>query len=156
MIISAFPGTGKSYAKFNHTTEYEIYDLESAYFSRAKTWPENYLEYVSLYEQNENSITFVSTHDTIRRALIKNNMKYTLILPHLMCKQEYINRYVKRGNVDNFIYRLDKNFETWISDSVVFALSNPKHINLYFLYQNEYINDKLNDIISTHKQHFKE
>ena len=49
-------------------------------------------------------------------ALQAQGIKYTIILPSLDMKKEMINRYLSRGNQENFVNLLKANYEKFLED----------------------------------------
>lgn len=115
-IISAFPGTGKSYMynKNMFSSKHIILDSDSSKFDKSN-FPDNYIEHIKEWKDKA-SIIFVSSHDTVRKALVENNIKFDLVYPDRSLKYDYINRYVKRGNDKKFIELLIENWDTWITE----------------------------------------
>lgn len=123
-LISAFPGTGKSY--FNKNSEKETLDSDSSNFDKSK-FPENYIEHIKK-NMGKVDIIFISSHKEVRDALLKNELDFTLIYPDKKLKDEYIKRYIERGNDEGFIKLLGDNWDEWISDME--KVNGPKHIKL--------------------------
>lgn len=170
MIISAFPGTGKSYFTANYQVSLKqqlcwagpyaddleleteedwsvctLLDSDSSKFSWVKPgerdpkFPYNYLEYIKKSQRdNINCIQFVSTHQEVRDALELFDMRYTVIVPDLRCKDEYIWRFKARGNDDKFIAFIGDNWEDLVSTC---RPSRPDQNSLYILKKGEYISD---------------
>jgi len=127
-IISAFPGTGKStYAKNNPSTSL---DLDSSSFSwlepgvRNPEFPNNYIaaikENIGKYE-----FIFVSSHKDVRNALRDNCLFFYLVYPNnwsYEVRQAYMQRYRDRGNDDNFIALIEKNWHPWLSECENFKI----------------------------------
>ena len=74
IIISAFPGMGKSYTA-NHLSQYKMFDLESSNYSwieidnkkiRNPVFPQNYIKTIkNLIFQNLYQIIFISSHKIV-------------------------------------------------------------------------------------------
>lgn len=122
-IVCAFPGTGKSYLakKYPHL----ILDYDSSRFSWTTTsfgnkvrnpdFPENYIQHIkNMLEKQRYEIIFVSSHLEVREALRRNNIRFTLVYPRLKDKAKYILRYTERGNSEDFIESIGKNWKQWI------------------------------------------
>ncbi len=124
IIISAFPGMGKSYTA-NHLSQYKMLDLESSDYSWIKTnqgkirnpvFPQNYIKTIkNLIFQNLYQIIFISSHKIVRQQLQKNKIQYYFIYPDIFLKDEYIERFKQRGNDQQFIKLLEQNWESWIT-----------------------------------------
>lgn len=149
-IISAFPGIGKTTLAKEH---YSVIDLESSNYKwldidsdlpieqrkgMSKTlnpnFPENYIrDIVSL--AREGYIVLISSHKEVRDELNKRNIPFTIVLPSLDTKQEMIDRYIKRGNQENFVTMLENNYETFVND----MMSDPN--NKIVLDSGQYLKD---------------
>lgn len=134
LVISAFPGCGKTQFFKEQTDSEIILDSDSSKFDKSE-FPENYIKHI---KQNLDSvdIIFVSSHDTVREALVKEEIEYILVYPDRSLKDEYIERYKKRGNLEGFINLLEKNWDTWIDE-----LENQKGCAHKILKSDEYISD---------------
>ena len=116
-IISAFPGVGKSY--FYQNTNMKVLDSDSSKYSwknglRNPDFPNNYM--IHIKENLSVDIILVSSHEVVRNALINEGLEYTLVFPQKELKEEYINRFKKRGSPESFIDLLSKNWNNWISE----------------------------------------
>lgn len=157
-IISAFPGCGKT-TFFNMMDEkYDgdntiCIDSDSSKFSwvidqegnkvRNIDFPNNYISHI-----NENlgkyKYIFISTHDVVRDALIENEINFHIVYPELSMKEEYLERYVKRGNDDNFIKLLTENWEKWIE--VIVDINSEFCDKIELSINKPYLSDVLIDI----------
>lgn len=113
ILISAFPGVGKSYL-FKNLKDYKILDSDSSTFDK-DLFPGNYIDHI---KQNIGvvDIIMISTHDVVRKQLEENGLFFVLVYPDISLKDEYIGRYNERGNDDNFIKILGENWDNWIND----------------------------------------
>lgn len=126
-IISAFPGCGKT-TFFNMMNEkYDgdntiCIDSDSSEFSwiikdgdkvRNDEFPNNYINHIRK-NIGKYKYIFISTHDVVREALMENEIKFHIVYPDLSMKEEYLDRYDKRGNDEGFIKLLNENWEEWI------------------------------------------
>lgn len=117
-VVSAFPGCGKSTLAKN---EPRISDSDSSQFDKSQ-FPENYIEHIKK-RLAERLCTFVSSHDTVRKAMFDAGIDYVLVYPAMECKDEYIKRYIDRAgtgglmNADEtpFANLMAKNWEDWIT-----------------------------------------
>ena len=149
-IISGFPGTGKTYCKRKHSY-LNISDSDSTFFSwtekngikiRNKKFPKNYIQYIKRNKRCYD-IIFISTHEEVRNALIKEKLAFTLVVPEKTLKSEYITRFMKRRNDQNFIDLININWNTWLNDIDRFALQ--KNVPIIKLQENQYLFDILKD-----------
>jgi hypothetical protein len=114
-IISAFPGCGKSTAFNKLKKKINILDSDSSTFDKSD-FPNNYIKHIK-----ENigvaDIIFISSHETVRKALQEEGIHYSIYYPSKYRKSEFLELYKQRGNDDNFIKMLDNNFDNFI-DSI--------------------------------------
>ena len=122
-IISAFSGTGKSYYHNNHPTT--TLDSDSSGFSWSKDengnkirnpeFPQNYINHIK-ENIGKYEIIFVSSHKEVRDALLNNCLYFYLIYPEQHRKDEYIKRYIERGDPQSFINLIETNWRSWINE----------------------------------------
>ena len=132
LLCAAFPGTGKSYYCYNgnwsqYVPEGFCCDSDSSKFDKSN-FPQNYIEHIKQRIADGYARIFISSHKEVRDALVANGLDFTLIYPDKSLKEEYINRYKERGNSDQFIALLEKNWENWIDECK--AQTGCKHIVL--------------------------
>jgi len=119
LIISAFPATGKSYfvkqlENNKRLTKGIAIDSDSSTFDK-NHFPQNYIDHIKR-ETGKRGIIFVSSHKVVREALVENEIPFILVYPSDDLKQEYIDRYKKRGNTEAFVKLLDENWKAWLSE----------------------------------------
>lgn len=139
MIISAFPGTGKSYFTKLHP---EICgDSDSSKFSHHPDGTKNdnfindYMDHI-IKESSHRKYLFISSHEDVRKELIKRNIQFVLIYPDRSLKDIYLERYKERGSPAGFVKLLDEKWDEFIDSC--------KNINDGFritLKEGEYISD---------------
>ena len=138
-IISAFPGTGKSY--FTNKYPEKCADSDSSKFSwtpfaehpdrqRNPQFPNNYIEHIKNLIGKVDYI-FVSSHKEVRQALLDNCIFFYLFYPSATQKQEYIERYKTRGNNEAFIDLVNKNWVSWIVE-LSFETEGCKNIQMKY------------------------
>lgn len=112
-IISAFPGTGKSViaAAFPN-----VADSDSSRFSKENgEFPANYIAHINrVIAEGKHSHIFVSTHQELRDAFEELGIEFTLVYPSPDLKEEYIERYRKRGSDPAFIKSLENRFDEMV------------------------------------------
>ncbi len=113
LLLSAFPGTGKSYL-FKNNKDLKILDSDSSKFDK-KDFPENYIKHIK-DNIGKADIICISSHEEVRKALVKNNLDFTLAYPDIKLKDEYLERYKERGSDEKFIKLLSDNWDGWIKD----------------------------------------
>lgn len=120
-IISAFPGTGKTMAaKKSSTRRHRVIDLESSGWSHdengrpSEDFPKSYVN-EAIRLSDDYSFILVSSHEQVRRELERHGIRFIYVIPEIDARSEYLQRYRKRGNSDDFINAIDKNWTTWLS-----------------------------------------
>jgi hypothetical protein len=113
IIISAFPGCGKSHL-FRNKGDKKILDSDSSKFDKSQ-FPQNYIEHIKSNIGLADMI-LVSSHKEVRDALVDNGIEFTLVYPNKDIKDEYIQRYIDRGNEDKFVELLKNNWNIWIPE----------------------------------------
>ena len=119
VIVSGFPGVGKTYAAKNNK-DLKILDSDSssfswAGFSRNPEFPKNYIKHIKENEYNYD-IIFVSSHKEVRDALLENKISFTLVYPNKYLKNEYLERLKRRGSNEAFIKKIDENWDSWLKE----------------------------------------
>lgn len=136
LIISAFPGMGKShYFKNNSCYSFDnelvehpgnrILDSDSSDFSwikdengnnttvRNPEFPENYIRHIKCNLYNKD-IIFVSSHKQVREALEREGLHYAIVYPGKKLKNHLLERYEKRGSSQAFIKLMLDNFDSFV------------------------------------------
>ena len=133
-IISAFPGCGKSHLFRVAGEQIKILDSDSSKFDKDH-FPANYIEHIK-NNIGKADIILVSSHKVVRDALVENGIDFTLVYPSKDIRDEYINRYISRGNTSAFVTLLNENWESWISECV-----NQEGFDKIELNENEYLSN---------------
>lgn len=107
MIIIGYPCIGKSTYAACHP--YRAIDLESSNFVKDDNWVKSYCN-VAIDLSRQGHVVFVSSHDAVRKQLMKCDYEYLFaIYPALDVKEEWLKRlherYLKTG--------LDKDYRAW-------------------------------------------
>jgi len=133
-IISGFPGTGKT--EFVRNSNKLVLDSDSSKFDK-KNFPENYIKYI---KSNIGlvDIICVSSHKDVREKLVESGIYFFLVYPEKSLKQEYLERYKKRGDSDSFITLLSDNWDKWLTE-----LENQTECFHIVLKTNEYLSSLL-------------
>lgn len=118
-VVSGFPGVGKSYyVNHGEGSDYMpqgfALDSDSSKFPK-EGFPKNYIQHIK-ENMGKVKIIFVSSHQEVRKALVEENIDFTLCYPHKGLKLEYLKRYIDRGSPIQFIELLFVNWEIWIDD----------------------------------------
>ena len=114
IIISAFPGVGKTY--FSENIDLKVKDSDSSKFDK-KNFPQNYVDSIKK-DIGKYDVILVSSHEEVRSLLYKSKIEYNLVFPKGDCKNEYIQRYKDRGSPEAFIKLLDEMWEQWIESCI--------------------------------------
>lgn len=130
-LYSGFPGVGKSHAFRTLSSKgFVIRDSDSSTFDKSN-FPNNYIKHIKeLNRDTRIDAILISSHDTVRDALIRNNLPFTLVYPDINIKDEYLDRYLNRGSNEDFINLLNANWETWINQLINYKSSLVTHVVL--------------------------
>ena len=79
IIISGFPGVGKSTTYTLLNKKLTILDLDCSSFDKAD-FPSNYIEYIK-ENMDKADIIFISSQQSVRNALVENKIHFTLYYP---------------------------------------------------------------------------
>lgn len=119
-IISAFPGTGKTfYTKEHFLTTLDL-DVMHYKWSWDKTFRYPNLEFPNNYIQaikeniGEYKYILISTHIEVLDALFESCLYFYLVYPNLWDKSDYMKRYSQRESNSEFIEHIDKYWNKWI------------------------------------------
>ena len=127
IIISAFPGCGKTYASNNYKDDFVMLDSDSSNFSwlkdadgkntefRDPDFPNNYIRHIK-ENIGKADIIFVSSHANVRKALCDAGLKVILVYPDKKLKDEWIRRFKQRGNNEKFIKFISDNWDNFIDE----------------------------------------
>ena len=134
-IYSVFPACGKTYL-YEHQEDYDlkILDSDSSNFSwikirdasgkdtkvRNPDFPDNYIEHIKENIGKYDCI-FVSSHASVRDALDKEGIDFTIVYPHRNCKAEWVGRCFirdRRGESGCGADIMYDNFDQWIKECI--------------------------------------
>ena len=159
-IIAGFPGVGKSYLEKHYKNAIE---LESSYFywinpmieelwgvEEAKGHPdrikkEDWLQdYMNAIEQERHRCDYlcIVMFEEVLDELIKRQIPFVLVFPKLALKDEYMQRYLKRGNKADWIKSMEDIFETCILN-ILYGYG--WYAKSYFLDSGTYLADILDE-----------
>lgn len=111
-VVASFTGTGKSF--FTKKYPGMISDPDASAFDK-QYFPSNYLAAIRNNIVND-KCSFVSCHDVVRDALVKNGISFILVFPAQECKEEYLSRFNKRGDELKYIDLVESNWDRWIAE----------------------------------------
>lgn len=107
-IICGFAGVGKSTAALSLPG---VVDLESTPFE--KDW-ERYAKVAQHMAANGYTV-LLSCHRELREQLTRDGASYLLAMPPWDAKDEYLDRYVQRGNADDFVSLFSTNWDAFLA-----------------------------------------
>lgn len=136
-IICGFPGIGKTHF-FENNTEYSVIDSDSSKFSKEKDFPENYINHIKS-NIGKVDIILVSTHAVVRNALVKHDIKFTLIYPQSEELFYYKLRFRNRGDTEEFVDFIAENWFGFIWD-----LQDQKGCKHIVLQQDQFLDEVIN------------
>ena len=110
IIISAFPGIGKTSLHKEHIKLYS--DSDSSKFSK-RNFPKNYIKHIKNLI-GKKQLILISSHIEVRKALVKENIPFIYVLPTLDRLEEFCYNYKQRGSSEEFIEKVRTNWEQWL------------------------------------------
>ncbi|MGN0748503.1 MAG: hypothetical protein ACI4L1_02370 [Christensenellales bacterium] len=137
IIISGFAGVGKT-GLVEHASFYEkkkIFDLSSSYFRKNEGWEKIYCDIVESISKEYDYI-FISNHKQVVDEMLKRGLKFYIVYPMRNCRDEYVRRFIERGNSEEYITKFIKNWDRFISE-----LDNVKSENKIKLRSGQYLSD---------------
>ena len=140
-VYSVFPACGKTWL-YNHQDDYnlKIFDCDSSYFAwywtcpeddeqgmyspnarktneRNPSFPQNYIDHIKCkIESGKYDYIFVSSHKSVREALDKEGIDFTIVYPEFDCKAEWVGRCFirdKKGESGCGAEAMYNNWEQW-------------------------------------------
>lgn len=148
-VISAFPGAGKTFYTNNSDNIFGVFDSDSSSYSwieedgtriRNPLFPMNYIEHIKGLI-GVADIIFVSSHDVVRQGLRQAGIDYTLVYPSRDIKEEYVQRYIDRGNNEHFVETLQEKWDIFIDE-----IEQETFPSLIQLKAGQYLADVINNI----------
>jgi hypothetical protein len=143
-VISAFPGTGKSYYVSHAGTDAKVIDLDSNSYTLGYTengrvrnpdFPNNYIRAIKKYLGTADVI-FISCQPETIAALREASIPFILVYPERGLKAEYVERFQRRHSPEPFISLLSDNWDVFLD--FLEGQSNCRHI---VLDSNQYLGD---------------
>ncbi len=137
MLISGFPGIGKTRASklFN-----AIIDLDSMQYINKEKYPYCYL-YDAIHLSKKGYIVLISQDLQVVELMAVSGEDYLIVCPDISLKNEYMVRYLKRGNVNSWIDTTMKNWDAHIN-----KLKTYPQENLITLQSGQYLSDIMTTI----------
>lgn len=116
LIICGFPGVGKSTAAERCKS---VLDLESTPYHSTNdlNWFSKYVDAIENYVNDVHyNYILVSTHKLVRDEMQYRGIPYIIVTPLIKLKDEYLARYIKRGDPYSFVELINGQWESWIED----------------------------------------
>lgn len=124
LIICGFPGVGKTVAERKSR---EVVDCESTAFHYSfepgkpdkenPDWVSKYVDHIeNLASQGDYQYVLVSSHLEVRNEMDMRGIPYVCVVPYQRLLNEYLARYVKRGNSATFIKTVYDNWGKWLAE----------------------------------------
>lgn len=114
ILVSAFPGLGKTYLYQQYKDKLKILDLNTGRFE-GEDFPGNYIAEVEK-RLNDYDLILLSSDRNVRYALNDAGLDFDLFYPSKERKNELIEIYVTNRKSRNFIMNLDHNFYDLIDE----------------------------------------
>lgn len=139
-VISGFPGVGKTELYKDLVKRgYKVRDSDSSLFDK-EHFPENYLDDIE-EKKGQGFIVLVSSHEEVRLGMEERGIDYILAYPNIALKEEYLERYRRRGSPDEFVSLLGGKWEEFIE-----GCHNSQATKHWVLDSGEYLSDMMKDI----------
>jgi hypothetical protein len=141
-VYSTFPGCGKT--TYFNTTDRNVLDSDSSKFDK-KHFPGNYLDHIekNIEDPNVDKI-LVSSHKDVREGLVRRKILFVMVYPDRDIKDEYIQRYKDRGNNDEFVDLLEKNWDNWMDEMDEMSVPVGQILYKVRLKSGQYLSDVIN------------
>lgn len=118
LVVMGFPGSGKThFFKEALVSNLRVVDCDMVMDPKDKQGSD-YVKLTLDAMKNGVDVMLLISHPWIRKALEEANIMYVLSYPNHGDKNEYMRRYRERGSSDEFITRLDENWDKWIDSCV--------------------------------------
>jgi adenylate kinase family enzyme len=112
-ILCGFPGIGKSYL----AKQSKALDTDFSTFAKGSDWPQNYVEtLLERAQANEYDLVLASTHKEVREGLVRAGSRFILVYPDVSLKEEYLQRFLKRGSPKPFIQLMEARWEEFLQE----------------------------------------
>ena len=91
------------------------FNFETQEFEVNSEFPKNYVEQIKKLASEIGGYEYVliSCHKEVRNELDAQGIPYVVVIPEVGCKNEYMKRYLKRGDSAEFMARMYANWEDW-------------------------------------------
>ena len=109
IIVSTFPGIGKTYFSNLYGDKIKIADFSS--YNDFETLSERIIGVV-----DNNDVVFVGHDNSFRNALDERNLDYDIFYPSKERRGEIIENCVRKREKPNRIREIDANFNKWVDE----------------------------------------
>lgn len=114
MILLGFPGIGKTSYVLNNNF-ISVYDHDSSFYRKKVDWQIAYVsKFIELAKAYD--LILMSTHKCVRLELQSREIPYILAYPNKNRKEDYLKIYRQRGNRNDFLVQLQKNWDVYIDE----------------------------------------
>ena len=152
MIICGFPGVGKTAAA--KLVSKGIVDCDSTPFhfpegwncisagvnpgQEDPNWVKKYVDHIEVLAKSSGyPFILCASHYEVRKELRDRDLPYIVVVPKLSLRDEYMTRYLQRGNDVKFISKLYNQWFTWLNQ-----ISN-ESAPIIYLHEDQFISDIL-------------
>lgn len=137
MLISGFPGVGKTRASkiFN-----ALIDLDSMQYVNRPKYPYCYM-YDAIHLSKKGYIVLIAQEPRVVELMVMSGEDYVIVCPDISLKNEYMLRYLNRGNADAWI---DKAMASW--ENHLNKMKEYPRNNIIILKSGQYLTDVMTDI----------
>lgn len=154
-IYSIFPACGKTWL-YEHQEDYDlkILDSDSSNFSWIRSYsdnkeviklcnpdfPNNYIKHIK-ENIGKYDYIFVSSHASVREALDKENIDFTIVYPESSCKAEWVGRCFirdKKGESGCGAEAMYNNFDEWFVECFETGINHKEIVMQPTTYLSEY------------------
>lgn len=158
LIISAFPGCGKTYIYENQDKYgYKVMDSYSSKFAKHENWEEEYVEHIK-NNLGKFDFIFIAQYFKVLELLDRDNVAFVVVSPdnreelsdmeRQLIKQQWFGRFILRDNshikdLNEWLELLKNNYDVWTS---VESLSKNHPQELVLLKENQYLSDVIDDL----------
>lgn len=120
LVISGFPGIGKSYFYNMNKNRCLDLDLDLDYTNNSNDekniFIKKNIEYIKSSLNGQNEYILVSANKDVREALKNNNIPFILIYPNISRKDEFIKRFIDIEYSESYVQYIDNNWEFMLNE----------------------------------------
>lgn len=152
LIISAFPGCGKSYLANTGNNSHIFIDKDNGFLKTNQDFSTYAQEVIELIGHAD--FIFINQYPEVLEILHSQGYKYIIIapnnLPYLsskarkLIKQQWFGRFSLRGNDEKWISILKQNYDQWTTLNHLESMHPSK---IVLLNENEYLTDIVDDLV---------